>query len=132
MLGGFWFFFERKRGRSTPKVVIHCLIWISGNVDPTITIDDVSPATTSSRQQYTRPWEAIVLKILRKKIQDAIVEVRTGNGVQFTLDIDERNEIRGSNLAVRLRKNFKECYSRMDFHSLNIANSTTTGRRAKR
>merc|ERR1711939_1177515 len=58
----------------------------------TITIDDVSPATTSSRQQYTRPWEAIVLKILRKKIQDAIVE---------------RNEIRGSNLAVRLRKNFK-------------------------
>merc|ERR1711939_983441 len=58
----------------------------------TITIDDVSPATTSSRQQYTRPWEAIVLKILRKKIQD---------------DIVERNEIRGSNLAVRLRKNFK-------------------------
>lgn len=69
----------------------------------TASIDDVPSTITSSRHKGRRTWDALVHKILRKNIQDSDREVRTGNGVQFTLDLNDRDEVKGSNLKVLVR-----------------------------
>jgi hypothetical protein len=48
-------------------------------------MDDASSPTTSSRHKFKKPWDALLHKILRRKIQESNLEVKNGNGVQFTL-----------------------------------------------